>query len=953
MTTLNSDTRAIPGLSDLASAVGGRATALRVCIVTSEVIGPTRNGGIGTATSGLIDHLVGDGHRVTVLYTQVWNNEPLCTESSWSHWVDEFGRRKVELLHIQHGGDYAEWRLKSWLVMTHLRDRDYDVVYLNEHHGSGYFALAAKRAGLMPFANQVYCVITHGSIEWVYNTNKQYMVRSSDLEIIGLERRSVEWADVVIGPSEYLLHEYRGYGWQLPPNTYCQPYALFRKPAEYDEELRQINEVVFFGRLEARKGLWLFCDVLDRLSDQLRGKTVTFMGRMTDVSGASSGALIVNRSSDWPFQVRLLTRMGPHEAIKYLASPGKLAVMPSLADNSPCVVYECMENGIPFVTTRGSGADELVHPDTWPDVMVGPEVEELTERLAKILEAGARLGRPRFDPLKNLETWSKWHSWLSVNKARFRSTIQEGTSKVPESDRQVALFVTIDTGIDTLQTVVGNVHRHSERLGSAVGHLVITSRREPLTGLLANLVNQRTADNAKIIVLNQAELQEARDVILASDVVFFAGAELDVLPSFFATALGLLKSGKGAAISCIVANREAGSEDLIISELPCGDIPGVGALQFPINSGVWAADVAALKDELSALEFDYPEYGALVSAEVLGHIAITKCRVAEKSYLLIPEVGGVVARGPDIGHRRSHWYTNASRIAGALGISQTVHPHVAPWYAMNVFGRERETLTEAPVPFVLALPDDHPLKNLSHSGDERSDATNLAAAFGRPSLAVQLGMMKIGQPERVGELLDLAKSALSSRADLNLLEAIAAALGAQHSDASRPTAAPLQSIVDGALLRSRKPGHSVRGEAKHVDPESESVAATLQNGSKLLDMVYVRPNGVTVEINSKAVLLKSVNQGASALMLMDVPVAGHTRLAARTEALVEDECRVTLTIFDQEVGDVIGTASARLGSRDVHKLEIDLHGIHCLSCIALQIDGRPNATIRLESFVLK
>src|SRR5438552_505568 len=52
----------------------GAAPRPSVCIVTSEVIGPFKNGGIGTAMTGLAELLAAEGLRVTVLYTGgIWS----------------------------------------------------------------------------------------------------------------------------------------------------------------------------------------------------------------------------------------------------------------------------------------------------------------------------------------------------------------------------------------------------------------------------------------------------------------------------------------------------------------------------------------------------------------------------------------------------------------------------------------------------------------------------------------------------------------------------------------------------------------------------------------------------------------------------------------------------------------------------------------------------------------
>src|SRR6185295_11723051 len=336
----------IKPLSDLdLSDTDGRR--LNVCVVSSEFLGPVKNGGIATATSGLLRQLASEGHRVTLLYTLVEYQKPWSGDHSWDHWVAEQKAAGVMLAHIPHTGDYRGWLEKSWLVKEFLGRDEFDVVYFNDHHGNGYYTLAAKRAGLAPFTTQLHCLITHGSIEWVCDINEQYGRSTADVEMMGLERRGVEWADVVIGPSAYLLKKYESYGWKLPTHTYTHPYALFHDPTPADPTHRHaIRELVFFGRLEVRKGLWLFCEALDHLGDRLRGIDITFLGRMTDTAGLSSGIQIAARAMRWPNRVRMLTNYNQENALAYLKSGSKLAVMPSLADNSPCVLYECMEGGI-------------------------------------------------------------------------------------------------------------------------------------------------------------------------------------------------------------------------------------------------------------------------------------------------------------------------------------------------------------------------------------------------------------------------------------------------------------------------------------------------------------------------------------------------------------------------------------------------------------------------------
>ena len=51
------------------------------------------------------------------------------------------------------------------------------------------------------------------------------------------------------------------------------------------------------------------------------------------------------------------------EALERLSRPGTLAVTPSLGDNSPNTVYECIERGIPLIASNIGGIPELIAAD--------------------------------------------------------------------------------------------------------------------------------------------------------------------------------------------------------------------------------------------------------------------------------------------------------------------------------------------------------------------------------------------------------------------------------------------------------------------------------------------------------------------------------------------------------------------------------------------------------------
>ena len=111
-------------------------------------------------------------------------------------------------------------------------------------------------------------------------------------------------------------------GWELPENTYVAPYILppgVLSEAMVPDKAREISEIVFFGRLEVRKGLKLFCDALDHLSAQPGNHEfeVTFLGKETEIYGRSSIGYISDRSKKWSMPWRLASN-------KYSAPPSNI-----------------------------------------------------------------------------------------------------------------------------------------------------------------------------------------------------------------------------------------------------------------------------------------------------------------------------------------------------------------------------------------------------------------------------------------------------------------------------------------------------------------------------------------------------------------------------------------------------------------------------------------------------
>lgn len=348
---------------------GSSGRPARVLIASCEVAGPTGNGGIGTAYHSLAHVLAAAGHDVTLLYTGWLDPEQGSHEPEWRR---SFAQQGIDFsllgspwdppVRSPHHSVRRAYELHRWLADAHAA-RPFDVVHIPEYRGHGALALTAKALGLA-YADVEFVVGTHSPTRWIAECNREGPEQIDALVTEHLERVSVERADVVMSPTAYLLDYMRERGWKLPERTFVQPLA---RPRAVRENVAAAaahppDELVFFGRLETRKGLEAFCDAVDLLvaGGDCPFARVTFLGRPERVMGEDATTYVERRATTWGLAWELLPDLGHAQAVAYLRGRACIAAIPSLVDNSPNTVIEVLELGVPFVASRSGGIAELI-----------------------------------------------------------------------------------------------------------------------------------------------------------------------------------------------------------------------------------------------------------------------------------------------------------------------------------------------------------------------------------------------------------------------------------------------------------------------------------------------------------------------------------------------------------------------------------------------------------------
>jgi len=338
-----------------------------VTVIAHELRGFHPVGGMGTATTFLALALARSGHSVELLL----GKHPV--DSIDPYWDTVYTDAGIQIRPAPPSEEFVEpWHFaKPHSIALGLAADPPDVVIAHDLGAPAYSALRLRQAGIA-FENTLFVVFCHGTRRYIANLSPD--VPLADLQTVlaigTLEQASVELADVVVSPSAYLVEWMRDQGWELPERTLVIPY--FTRPGATGEPAARpsrpkpdlLRRIAFFGRVDEKKGLKVFADGLNAVEPKrLDGLELQFVGKTTATwTRERAEGLLSDETKRALRRVSFESELDQHEALALLSRPGTLAVMPSLHDNSPNAVYECLEQGIPFIASNVGGVPELIDP---------------------------------------------------------------------------------------------------------------------------------------------------------------------------------------------------------------------------------------------------------------------------------------------------------------------------------------------------------------------------------------------------------------------------------------------------------------------------------------------------------------------------------------------------------------------------------------------------------------
>lgn len=309
---------------------------------------------------------------------------------------------------------------------------DADVVYFADWEGNG-FHFARKRR-FMENKLPVIVTVLHGNTRWNRQGMRLWPSSYDDVSQDFRESYVARHSDFVVSPSHYMLDWASKNRWVLPPAERVRALAYpfiptHHFPASATAPAATFERLVFYGRLDMRKGIDLFVNSLIALQGKpcLQSiKEIVLLGsRGHNIYGEPDDIARLLKEEFPNKHVEARSTLSPAAAQTYLAEnrENTLVVVPSRSETMGFTVIEAsLISGLNLICSNAGGIPEVLGPQG-RDQLFEPALKPMTNKLEEWLLAGpheaSQLGT--YDWEKANQNWLAFHEEVSTYACAVRS----------------------------------------------------------------------------------------------------------------------------------------------------------------------------------------------------------------------------------------------------------------------------------------------------------------------------------------------------------------------------------------------------------------------------------------------------------------------------------------------------------------------------------------------------
>lgn len=438
-----------------------------------------------------------------------------------------------------------------------------DVIESQDYNGIGYFILQFKYC-LEDVFRDIPIVVTMHSPSFLYlEYNEVPIYKAPNFWIGEMERFSIQAADLLISPSQYLIDELEKRIEITNKNLHVlvNPYKYTHSETPAGEAVFG-NGIAFYGKLSPQKGTFKILEAFRQLWDKGFKENFTMIGGQDIVfhpQGKTMGTIVKKEYKKYIERglLKLKNEIAPADRASFL-STYSIFLVPSIVDNLPYVVLELMSLGKIVIVSKQGGQSEIVSDNVDGFIFNYDEPTSFESTIKKVLSL---TNEQRIEvserSIKKVQTEFEYENVYAqkiklLNEVRSKSKtekkfpfIRNKELSIPLSDQAytnkallsvVIPYYNLGAYVDaTIQSILKSSYEHMEVL------IVNDGSTDPMS--LEKLNTYRTHERIKVIDKANTGLADTRNKaaeIATGSFLAFLDADDTVNPTYYEKAIDIL-----------------------------------------------------------------------------------------------------------------------------------------------------------------------------------------------------------------------------------------------------------------------------------------------------------------------------------------------------------------------------------------------------------------------------
>ncbi|MFX0133255.1 MAG: glycosyltransferase family 4 protein [Candidatus Hodarchaeota archaeon] len=355
---------------------------MNICFFSQEYPPETHIGGIGTYTYNMASALAKYGHEVHVIAST--KNEALTVKDN-GVFVHRIKRRKIKLKELEH-------LYYSYLVAKKITkiDRYFDIVQSSEFASEAFWFSMNKKFPLVTRLATPFYLLEELNGKMFFGPRPlfNWMEKKQTLNSNGIFSSTTALAKNVVSK------------WKIDPSVVevipnsvdLSRVKRLGSNMPLPDALQNIDYLVYFGRLEERKGVCVLAAALPSVLERFPHLYMVFVGADFGYRGSPMRDYIFKRAKKNKNKIIFFDNL-PHEELFPIVKSARIVILPSLWEAFGFVCVEAMALGRPVIATSGSGFEEIIENNISGYLIEPGNSELLAQKIINCLRNEVELRR--------------------------------------------------------------------------------------------------------------------------------------------------------------------------------------------------------------------------------------------------------------------------------------------------------------------------------------------------------------------------------------------------------------------------------------------------------------------------------------------------------------------------------------------------------------------------------